>query len=128
MHRDSFDVSTGWTSLRVMFALAVIIMSTMIIWAGDVKNPANDLLLAMPARRQADILGKIVGEECKGKTAFFQGTMKDIPQPKGDHRPQLPVPPANENDTFRNVLCTNGCSYSIEVHPDGSNNIVELIP
>ena len=111
-------------ALRIVFPLAII-MSTTITWAGDVNNPANDSLLAMSAQRQADILGKIAGEGCKGKTAFYQGTMKDIPQPKGDRRPQLPVPPANENDTFWNVMCKNGRSYSIEVHPDGSNNVVE---
>jgi hypothetical protein len=105
-----------------MFPL-VIIISTTITWAGDVKNPANDSLLAMSAQRQADILGKLVGEGCMGKTAFYQGTMKDIPQPKGDRRRQLPVPPANENDTFWNVMCKNGRSYSID--PDGSNNVVE---
>ena len=111
-------------ALRIVFPLAII-MSTTITWAGDVNNPANDSLLAMSAQRQADMLGKIVGEGCKGKTAFYQGAMKDIPQPKGDRRPQLPVPPANENDTFWNVMCKNGRSYSIEVHPDGSNNVVE---
>ena len=79
----------------------------------------------MSAQRQADILGKLVGEGCMGKTAFYQGTMKDLPQPKGDRRPQLPVPPTNENDAFWNVMCKNGRSYSIEVHPDGSNNVVE---
>ena len=94
-------------------------------WAGDVKNPANDSLLAMAPRRQADILGKIAGEGCKGKKAFYQGTMQDIPQPKDHRRPQLPVPPANETDTFWNVMCENGRSYSIEVHPDGSNKVVE---
>jgi len=111
-------------ALRIVFPLAII-MSTTITWAGDVNNPANDSLLAMSAQRQADILGKIAGEGCKGKAAFYQGTMKDIPQPEGDRRPQLPVPPANENDTFWNVMCKNGRSYSIEVHPDGSNNVVE---
>jgi hypothetical protein len=29
----------------------VIIISTTITWAGDVKNPANDSLLAMSAQR-----------------------------------------------------------------------------
>jgi len=82
-----------------MFPL-VIIISTTITWAGDVKNPANDSLLAMSAQRQADILGKLVGEGCKGKTAFYQGAMKDMPQLNGDRRPQRPVPPTNENDTF----------------------------
>jgi hypothetical protein len=111
-------------ALRFVFPLAII-MSPAISWAGDLNNPANDSLLAMSAQHQADILGKIVGEGCKGETAFYQGTMKDLPQPKGDRRPQLPVPPANENDTFWNVMCKNGRSYSIEVHPDGSNNVVE---
>jgi hypothetical protein len=75
-------------------------MPTTIAWAGDVNNPANDSLLAMSAQRQTNILGKIAGDGCEGKTAFYQGTMKDMPQPEGDRRPQLPVPAANENDTF----------------------------
>jgi len=58
-------------ALRIVFPLAII-MSTTITWAGDVNNPANDSLLAMSAQRQADILGKIAGEGCKGKTAFYQ--------------------------------------------------------
>ena len=91
-------------ALRIVFPLATF-LSTTITWAGDANNPANDALLAMSAQRQADILGKIVGEGCKGKTAFYQGTMKDIPQPKGDRRPQLPVPPTNENDTFCRFAC-----------------------
>jgi hypothetical protein len=110
--------------LRVVLPLAIVLSAT-ITRAGDVKNPANDSLLAMSPQRQADLLGKIAGEGCKGKTAFYQGTMKDLPQPKGDRRPQLPVPPEHENDTFWNVMCKNGRSYSIEVHPDGSNNVVE---
>jgi hypothetical protein len=111
-------------ALRILFSL-LIIVSTMNALAGDGTNPANDSLLAMSPRGQANILGKIAGEGCKGKKAFYQGTMKDIPQPKGDRRPQVPVPPANDNDTFWNVVCWNGRSYSIEVHPDGSNNVVE---
>jgi hypothetical protein len=111
-------------ALRVVFPLAIIMPAT-ITWAGDVNNPANDSLLAMSAQHQADLLGKIVGDGCIGKTAFYQGTMKNMPQPEGDRRPQLPVPPANENDAFWNVLCKNGRSCSIEVHPDGSNNVVK---
>jgi hypothetical protein len=114
----------GAALLCVVLPLAIV-LSTTITWAGDIKNPANDSLLAMSPQRQADLLGKIAGEGCKGKTAFYQGTMKDLPQPKGDRRPQLPVPPEHQNDTFWNVMCKNGRSYSIEVHPDGSNNVVE---
>ena len=61
---------------------------------------ANDSSDAQAIKRQADLLGKIAGEGCKGKTAFYQGTTKDLPQPKGDRRPQLPVPPEHQNDTF----------------------------
>jgi hypothetical protein len=42
----------------------------------------------MSAQRQAKILGKIVGEKCKGKTAFYQGTMKDTAARRG-------LPPAS---------------------------------
>jgi len=113
----------GVTVRRVL--MFVVISSTTITWASEITSPANDSLLAMSARRQADILGKIVGGGCKGKTAFYQGRMKDIPQAQGDRRPQLPVPPSDENDTFWNVMCRNGRSYSIEVHPDGSNKVME---
>jgi hypothetical protein len=110
--------------LRVALPLAIV-LSTTITWAGDVMNPASDSLLAMSPQHQADILGKIVGEGCQGKTAFYQGTMSDVPQPKDDRRPQLPVPPQRQNDAFWNVMCKNGRSYSVEVHPDGSNKVVD---
>jgi hypothetical protein len=117
--------SLGRAARRAVLMTMSIIISTTIAWAADVNSPANDSLLAMSAQRRAVILGKIAGEGCKGKTAFYQGTMKDLPQPKGDRRPQLPVPPTNVNDAFWNVMCKNGRSYNIEVHPDGSNNVVE---
>ncbi len=116
--------SSGRVAHRAALILLILLLTT-IAWAADVNNPANDSLLAMSAQRRAVILGKIASDRCKGKTAFYQGTMKDIPQPKGDHRPQVPVPPTNENDAFWNVMCKNGRSYSIEIHPDGSNNVVE---
>ena len=65
--------------LRIALPLTIV-LSTAIAWAGDVNNPANNSLLTMSAKRQADILGKIAGDGCKGKTAFYQGTMKDLPQ------------------------------------------------
>jgi hypothetical protein len=121
----SKSISQLWESiLRVALPLAIV-LSTAITRAGDVKNPANDSLLAMSPQQQADILGKIVGEGCQGKMAFYQGTMSNLPQPNDDRRPQLPVPPEHGNDTFWNVMCKNGRSYSVEVHPDGSNKVVD---
>jgi hypothetical protein len=57
--------------LRIALPLTIV-LSTAIAWAGDVNNPANDSLLTMSAKRQADILGKIAGEGCKGKTASIR--------------------------------------------------------
>ena len=61
----------------------------------------------------------------QGQDSILPGHDERYAQPEGDRRPQLPVPPASENDTFWNVMCRNGRSYSIEVHPDGSNNLVQ---
>jgi hypothetical protein len=82
-----------------------------------VKNGANDWLLAQTPVAQANMLGKVVGERCKGKTAFYQGTIKSGPR-------ALPIP-GTENDTFWSVMCTDGRSFEVEVHPDGSGQVLE---
>jgi hypothetical protein len=79
-----------------------------------VKNGANDWLLAQTPVVQADMLGKTVGERCKGKTAFYQGPIKN----------GLPIP-GTENDAFWSVLCMDGRSFKVEVHPDGSGQVLE---
>jgi hypothetical protein len=79
-----------------------------------VKNGANDWLLAQTPVVQADMLGKTVGERCKGKTAFYQGPIKN----------GLPIP-GTEDDAFWSVLCTDGRSFEVEVHPDGSGQVLE---
>jgi len=81
-----------------------------------VKNSANDWLLAATPVARADMLGKAVGERCKGKTAFYQGTIKSAPHP---------TIPGTENDAFWSVLCTDGRSFEVEVHPDGSGQVLE---
>jgi len=71
-------------------------------------NVAQDLLVTYTAREQALFLGKAVGEGCIGTRAFFMG-----------------MDP--EKDAMWSVGCTNGQSYSVEIHPDpnGTTQVLE---
>jgi hypothetical protein len=84
-------------------------------------NPANDWLLSQSAKEQAAMLGKVVGDGCKGKTSFYMGrTEKHRNQPG-----QLPPLSGHEHDTFWSIKCTDGRSYAVGVHPDGSGSVLE---
>jgi hypothetical protein len=91
--------------------------------ADEVKNGTNDLLLSQPNAAQADMLGKIVGERCKGKTAFYQGTIKSASH--ADPRPKLSTLPGTGDDAFWSVTCADGRSFAVEVHPNGSGLVLE---
>jgi hypothetical protein len=91
----------------------------------EVKNSANDWLLAQPDAARAAMLGKVVGDKCKGKTAFYQGTIKSDSHASADPRPKLPILPGAENDTFWSIMCYDGRSFEVEVHPDGSGQVLE---
>jgi hypothetical protein len=93
--------------------------------SSGVQNPANDWLLSQSSTGQADMLGKVVGDGCKGKTPFYQGNMKSGASSSTDTRPKLPVLPGTENDAFWSIRCYDGRSYEVEVHPDGSGKVLE---
>ena len=93
--------------------------------AEKIKNPAHDWLLAQSNKGQAKMLGQVVGDGCKGKLAFFQGDMNSSATNPADGRPALPVPEDSKNDAIWNVKCTDGRSYSVSVHPDGSGKVLE---
>jgi hypothetical protein len=99
--------------------------TTTAVASDDVKNPANDWLLAQSNAGRADMLGKVVGDKCKGKTAFYQGTIKSNSHASVDPRPKLPTLPGTENDTFWSIMCYDGRSFEVEVHPDGSGQVLE---
>lgn len=93
--------------------------------SNDIVNPANDWLLSQSSSGQADMLGKVVGDGCKGKTPFYQGNMKSGASDSTDTGPKLPTLPGTENDAFWSIRCYDGRSYEVEVHPDGSGKIME---
>lgn len=77
-------------------------------WAAS-GNKAHDILINMPADKQAAALGKAVGEGCVGKTAFYMGMGED-------------------KAATWSVRCTNGKSYAVQLNPDstGSTSILEF--
>jgi len=91
----------------------------------QVQNPANDWLLVHNGAARAERLGRVVGEGCKGQTAFYQGTIKTVSHVSSDPRPQAPVLPGTENDAFWSVRCADGRSYEVEVHPNGRGQVLE---
>jgi Superinfection immunity protein len=91
----------------------------------EVKNGANDWLLAQPNAARADMLGKVVGDKCKGKTAFYQGTIKSDSRASVDPRSKLPTLRGTENDTFWSIMCYDGRSFEVEMHPNGSGEVLE---
>ena len=70
------------------------------------------------------MLGKVVGNRCKGKAAFYQGTLKG-PHASADPRLIVPRVDLAENDTFWSVMCADGRSFEVELHPDGSGHVLE---
>jgi len=64
------------------------------------------------------MLGKVVGEGCIGKKAFYMGSMDE-------HSHKEPPIEGTEHDAFWSIKCTNGKSYSVEVHPQGDGKVLE---
>jgi len=101
-------VATAWLPLLASTAIAS-------------QNGANDYLMTLSPNEQAKMLGKVVGEGCRGKIAFYQGSADD-------HAPrQNEIPPlsGHEHDAIWSVKCANGKSYSIGVHPKGDGQVIE---
>ena len=85
------------------------------------ENGANDYLQSISPKEQAKMLGKVVGSGCKGRIAFYQGSVGErAPRPN-----DAPVLPGHEHDSIWNVKCTNGKSYSVSVSPTGAGQVLE---
>ena len=70
-------------------------------------NEANDRLLGLTKSDQALMLGKVTGEDCVGKRAFYMGISK-------------------ERGAFWSVGCTNGNSYEVEIDADSVGSTTVL--
>ncbi len=70
-------------------------------------NKAHDMLTALPAGQRAAALGYVVGEGCRGKTAFFMGMEED-------------------KSALWSVACVNGKSYAVMLDPDARGTTIVL--
>ncbi len=74
------------------------------------ENGANDYLLTLTALQRLDMLAKVIGAGCRGQRVFYKG---------------VGTAGLSKNEAFWDVTCTSGKSYEIEVHPDGSSQVLE---
>ncbi len=103
----------------IIIGFIALILAPTIVLASD--NGAQDYLMTLTPKGQAQMLGKAVGEGCIGKVAFYQGSV-------GDHTssPQdAPILPGHEHDAIWSVKCSNGKSFSVSVHPGGDSQILD---
>jgi len=67
------------------------------------------------------MLGKVVGEGCVGKMAFYQGSADD----HALRANEMPPMQGHEHDSIWSVKCSNGKSYSVGVFPKGGSQVLE---
>ena len=75
-------------------------------------NPTHDYLIAHPAERAKE-LGKMAGEGCKGRSAFYQAMASCSAAGEPAHT------------ALWSVKCTNGKSYSVSVFPGGRSSVMD---
>ncbi|HEU5047052.1 MAG TPA: hypothetical protein VFT64_04330 [Rickettsiales bacterium] len=85
------------------------------------ENKANDYLLSLSPTGQAQMLGRVVGEGCKGRKAFYMGSAY-LHTPKSG---ELPIPPEDEYTASWSVKCANGKNYVVGVDPTGKGKVLE---
>jgi len=73
------------------------------------SNGANNYLLSISPSSQAEVLGKVVGDRCIGRTAFYRGIGKT-----GEAK----------DEAFWALRCTDGRSFGIQVHPRGDGKVI----
>ena len=85
---------------------ALLAWSTAVL-AGE--NRANDYLLAVPPKKQAETLARVVGEGCQGWTAFYMG---------------IGSSGIAENKAFWSLRCYDQKAYVVQVNPDGTGSFL----
>jgi hypothetical protein len=86
------------------------------------QNGANDYLMTLSPKGQAAMLGKVVGEGCIGRIAFYMGSMDD---PHASHSNDVSPLLGTEHDAYWSIRCTNGKSYAVGVNPRGEGKVLE---
>jgi hypothetical protein len=73
-------------------------------------NGANAYLLSISTEARAAMLGKVVGDNCAGKIAFYMG---------------IGVSGFSKDKAFWSVRCQDGREFAVEVHADGNGKVLE---
>lgn len=94
--------------LRVFIILGLLAVWSVGALASD--NRSNDYLLSLSKSDQAKMLGQVAGEGCVGRTPFYQGTG---------------TTGLAKGLAYWSIRCTDGRSYEVEVHPDGTSRVLE---
>src|SRR5690349_7163683 len=101
------QIALGCKMRGVAAALGMALFSTSNAHAA---NPANDYLLSVTPKVQAETLSKAVGEKCRGQTAFYMG---------------LGTSGLGADKGFWSIRCTDGRSFAVQVNPDGTSRVLE---
>lgn len=78
--------------------------------AGSTGNLISDKLLARSASDQANLLGKSVGDGCRGKRAFYMGTGKSG---------------MSEGMSYWSLECRDRRRFLVQVSRDDKNSVME---
>jgi len=73
-------------------------------------NGANAWLMAAPPAQRIMKLGRVVGDGCVGKRAFYMG---------------LGTTDISRNRAFWSIQCADRRSYAVQVNPDGTSKVLE---
>ena len=99
-----------------MGAFRVLILFGAAFWvvggsvASAATNGANDYLQKLSPSARAAMLGRVVGESCSGRTAFYMGTIASG---------------FGAGEAMWSVRCADDRAFAVQVMPDGSNQVLE---
>lgn len=95
---------------RANMGRAAVALGLITVSAASAANRANDYLLSVDPPTQATTLAGSVGENCKGKTAFYMGIGKSG---------------FSKDKAFWSLRCADGREFMVQVNPDGTSNVME---
>jgi hypothetical protein len=101
--------------------IAAALFFSLPLTAAASANGANDYLMTLSPNDQAKMLGKVVGDGCRGKKAFYQGSV-------GDHAlraNEIPPLAGHEHDAIWSLKCADGRAFSVGVIPNGQSQVLE---